>query len=182
MDATATAPTPSEAVLVETPTLSPQQTSEALVKKHVLWSIGCGLIPLPLVDLAAITGTQIHLVSKMSAAYGVPFSEHRVKNIITPLIASVGVVPVGASLISSLVKSVPVFGTLVGVASMPVVAGATTYAIGKVFISHFEAGGTLLDFNPEAMKAYYAEMFKEGKQVAETLKDKEAAAAKTAKK
>ncbi len=144
----------------------------------MLWSIGCGLIPLPLLDIAGITATQITLVAKLSRAYGVPFSEHRVKNLIAPLISSVGVVPIGASFISSLVKSIPGLGTAIGVASMPAMAGATTYAIGKVFVAHFETGGTLLDFNPEKMKTYYAEMLKEGRQVAE----KEAATAKSAKK
>jgi uncharacterized protein (DUF697 family) len=183
MDAIATPPAPvAVATEPEVAELTKQQKSEKLIKDHILWSAGAGLIPFPLLDIAGITAAQIRLVSKMSEVYGVPFSEHRVKNIVTPLIASIGVVPAGAAIISSLVKSVPVLGTAVGVASMPVVAGATTYAIGKVFISHFEAGGTLLDFNPEKMKAYYAEMFKEGKKVAETTIKEQEVAAKPAKK
>lgn len=180
MDANTSAPSTTEIPAPEVPVLSSKQQSESLIKDHVLWSVGCGIIPVPLVDLAGVTATQIHLISKMSAIYGVPFSEHRVKNIITPLIASVGVVPVAAGLLSSVVKVVPVLGTVLGVASMPVVAGATTYALGKVFISHFEAGGTLLDFKPEAMKAYYGQMFQEGKLVAEALK-KDVAPAEAAK-
>ncbi len=182
MEAIATPPVPAvAAVEPEVAPLSKQQQSEKLIKDHILWSAGAGLIPFPLLDIAGITAAQIRLVAKMSEVYGVGFSEHRVKNIVPPLIASVGVVPAGAAIVSSLVKSIPVLGTAVGVASMPAVAGATTYAIGKVFISHFEAGGTLLDFNPEKMKAYYADMFKEGKKVAETA-IKEQDAAKPAKK
>ena len=49
---------------------------------------------------------------------------------------------------------------------MPVMAGAITYATGKIFTSHFEAGGTLLDFNPDTMKEYYKELFEKGKTVA----------------
>lgn len=180
MDANTTAPSTTEIPVAATPVLSSKQQSDALIKDHVLWSVGCGIIPVPIVDIAGVTATQIHLISKMSAVYGVPFCEHRVKNIITPLIASVGVVPIAASFVSSLVKIIPVIGTVAGIASMPVVAGATTYALGKVFISHFEAGGTLLDFKPEAMKAYYAQMFQEGKLVAEALK-KDAVPAEAAK-
>jgi len=38
---------------------------------------------------------------------------------------------------------------------MPIVAGAATYAIGKVFVRHFASGGTFLTFNPEKVKDYY---------------------------
>lgn len=153
--------------------LTRQEQAEKLSKSHILWSMGCGLIPVPLVDLAGIMAVQVRLVAKMSEIYGVSYSEHRVKNIVAPLVTSVGVVPIGAGIMGSLVKSIPLVGTLVGVASMPVVAGATTYAISKVFTSHFEAGGTLLDFNPQKMKAFYAEMFDEGKKVAQDLKAKQ---------
>ena len=44
-----------------------------------------------------------------------------------------------------------------------------TYAVGKVFIQHFESGETFLTFYPEKVKAYYAEMFEEGKKAAEAV-------------
>jgi hypothetical protein len=49
---------------------------------------------------------------------------------------------------------------------MPVVAGGATYAIGKVFIQHFESGGTFLTFDPKAVKEFYAEQLKEGNSIA----------------
>ncbi|MCP4106117.1 MAG: hypothetical protein GY749_11350 [Desulfobacteraceae bacterium] len=49
---------------------------------------------------------------------------------------------------------------------MPVAASASTYALGKIFIQHFASGGTFLTFDPEKVKAYYAEMFEDGKKVA----------------
>ena len=61
--------------------------------------------------------------------------------------------------------------------TMPVIAGASTYALGKVFKKHFEAGGTFLSFDSERMKKYYNEKFGEGKEVASELK-KEAATKK----
>lgn len=147
------------------------QQADKLTHDHILWATGFGLIPMPLVDIAAITGAQIHLISKLSEVYKIPFSDHRAKNLIYPLVSSVGLVPAGAAFVSSLVKGIPVFGTLVGVASMPAVAGATTYAIGKVFTSHFEAGGTLLDFDPSKTKAHFAKLFSDGKQVVSEIKE-----------
>ena len=48
---------------------------------------------------------------------------------------------------SSFIKSVPLVGTAVVIAT-PALSVAATYAIGMVFIQHFATGGTLLDFSP----------------------------------
>ena len=49
---------------------------------------------------------------------------------------------------ASVLKAVPILGTIVGGFVMPVLSAGATYAIGKAFIQHFASGGTLLDFNP----------------------------------
>jgi hypothetical protein len=49
---------------------------------------------------------------------------------------------------------------------MPGVAGAATYAVGKVFIQHFESGGTLLNFNPDSVRDYYKQELQKGKTTA----------------
>jgi uncharacterized protein (DUF697 family) len=49
---------------------------------------------------------------------------------------------------ASVLKAVPMVGTIVGGLVMPVLSAGATYAIGKAFIQHFASGGTLLDFNP----------------------------------
>jgi hypothetical protein len=38
--------------------------------------------------------------------------------------------------------------------------------VGKVFVQHFESGGTFLNFKPEEVRAYYQQMFKEGEKAA----------------
>jgi len=53
---------------------------------------------------------------------------------------------------------------------LPAVAGASTYAVGQVFIQHFESGGTFLDFDPEKVKGYFAEQFEKGKLAVGDLK------------
>ncbi len=171
MPATKSAPEP-EILDVESDEveLTPQEEAEKLLKRYMYWSMGFGLIPVPLVDLATITGTQIRMVSKMSEIYDVPFAEHRAKNIVTPLIASVGIAPIATGVLGSFIKFIPVVGTLAGAVSLPIVAGATTYAVGKVFIMHFESGGTLFDLDPKSVKEYYRQMFNEGAKVAEDIK------------
>ena len=70
----------------------------------------------------------------------------------------------------SAIKVIPVIGTAVGVVSMPVMMGAFTYAVGKVFTQHFESGGTFLDFDPVSYRQYFREMFRRGRTVARDVK------------
>jgi uncharacterized protein (DUF697 family) len=126
------------------------QVASKLVDRFSLWS-GAGLIPIPLVDMAAVGGVQLQMLRRLSEIYGVPFSENRGKSIIASLAGAV--IPASTATttavgVGSLVKSFPGVGTAIGALTMPVFSAGATYVIGKVFIQHFASGGTLLDFNP----------------------------------
>ena len=146
------------------------------IKNYLLGSMGIGLIPYPIIDFVALTALQLSMVKKLSKIYEVDFSHELGKSIIGALVGS------GTPLLLfkpaySLIKLIPVVGQAIGMVTMPVVAGASTYALGKVFKKHFESGGTILNFNTQRMKKYYEEKFVEGKEVASELK-KEAATKK----
>lgn len=146
--------------------LTTLEKSNKITNVFVLWSAGGGLLPLPIIDIAAIYAAQITMITKMSHVYGIKFSEHKFKNVIYPLIGSLGVLPILTGLGASVIKLIPGVGQFAGGLSMSVMAGAITYATGKIFTMHFEAGGTLLDFDAEKMKEHYKELFEEGKAVA----------------
>ena len=150
------------------------ETVAAIIKSKVRWSMGVGLlpvlVPIPFVDLAAITAIQLKMIDELSEHYGVKFSEHRVKNIIAALVGSFGTGFLGTGVAASLLRYVPVIGPLSGALALPVVAGASTYGLAKVFVMHFESGGTLLDLDPEKTKRYFQEKVKEGMKVASDLK------------
>jgi uncharacterized protein (DUF697 family) len=143
-----------------------------IVKKHVIGSMAVGLVPLPLVDLMALTGVQLNMLRKLTQHYQVSFFKDKATNILASLIGS-GLPVAFSGLFTSIVKTIPIIGQTTGALVMPAISGASTYAVGKVFIQHFESGGTFLNFNPEAVKEYYAAMFKEGQQVVSNLKKKE---------
>ena len=89
------------------------------------------------------------------------------KTIIGGLLGSL--VPAGlARGASSLIKAIPGVGTVLGVLAAPVFTTASTYAVGKVFIQHFEAGGNVLNFDPEAMREHFKAEFEEGVSKAST--------------
>ena len=123
------------------------EVASQLVDRLALWSGAAGLIPLPVVDLAAVGGVQLYMLRRLSEIYGVPFSENRGKSVLASLAGAV--LPfTTATTIGGLAKFFPVIGTAIGQLTMAGVSAPATWVIGKVFIQHFASGGTLLDFNP----------------------------------
>ena len=132
-----------------------------IVMNHVYWSLGAGVIPIPILDIAAVTATQVDMLRQLANLYEVRFMEDQGKVLVTALAG--GAV---ARIAGSLVKAIPIVGTLLGVVSMPAMSAASTYAIGHVFIRHFEKGGTLANFEPAAFAGMYDELFEKGKKLA----------------
>ncbi|MBU0973646.1 MAG: DUF697 domain-containing protein [Proteobacteria bacterium] len=142
-----------------------------IIRKRVYASVGAGFVPIPIFDILALSGIQIEMVSRLSRLYEIPFKKDIVKTAISALVG--GVLPVAAApMIAALVKLIPVVGYTTSAVTMSAAGGASTYAIGKVFVQHYESGGTLLNFNAEKVKEYYDEKFKEGEKVAADAKAK----------
>lgn len=142
-----------------------------VVQRYTYWSIGVGVIPFPVVDLVAITGVQIKMIKDVADIYGVKFSENRVKSIVGSLLTTIGGVTLAQALAGSIFKLIPGVGSLASLITMPVIAGAFTLAIGRVFVMHFEAGGTLLDFDPDKMRAYFKAEFERAREVVVRMKE-----------
>jgi uncharacterized protein (DUF697 family) len=143
----------------------PGKEAEAMhvVHEYMGWSAGAGLIPVPLLDLAAITLVELKMVHALANLYGVPFSRGAAKSIIGALIGGGGTYVLAAP-VASVVKFVPIVGAVAGALTEPAIAAAATYALGKVFISHFESGGTLLDFNIRTQRHQYEQHFADARE------------------
>jgi uncharacterized protein (DUF697 family) len=138
------------------------EKANAVIRRYSYWSAGFGLIPLPVVDVAVITGTQIKMVRELSKLYEREFSEDVVRAAVGSLLGAAVPVAVGSGAVSAL-KTVPVLGQIAGTLLLPALALASTVAVGRVFVQHFEAGGTLLDFDPEKMRAFFEAEFNKAK-------------------
>ena len=127
------------------------ELASQVVDRFSLLSGAAGLVPVPLIDLAAVAGVQLQMLRRLSEVYGIPFSENFGKSIIASLAGSIiskSTAVSTAMSFGSLLRGLPGAGTMIGALTMPVVSAGITYVIGKVFIQHFASGGTLLDFNP----------------------------------
>jgi len=157
--------------------------ADKVVWNNVYWSMGIGAIPVPIVDLVGLAGFQLRLTKQISELYGVAWNEHAARNIIGALIGTIGGGIVTRLALVSLVKTLPFAGAFVGgVVAMPVIAGASTYALGRVFVNHFEKGGDFLSLSPDKVKGYFKDQYEVGKKaVGDAVKrTKEAPAAETA--
>ncbi len=136
-----------------------KQVAESLVRRRAALAAGVGLIPVLGLDVAALVGVQLDLINKLCDLYRVPFSRQAGLNIIFTLMA--GVLPVALLTVSaSLLKSIPVIGSIAGSAAMAINSGAVVYALGMVMVRHFESGGTLLDIDAAQTKQYFHEQMK----------------------
>ncbi len=129
----------------------------------MLWTATAGIIPLPVFDLVAVIGIQLKMLRELSAVYRLPFHEGLAKKAVASLLTGLGGVGIGTAIAPSLIKMIPLVGTALGTVSVSVVAGALTHATGRAFVMHFESGGTVLDFDPAAMRTFLKTEFESAK-------------------
>jgi uncharacterized protein (DUF697 family) len=135
-----------------------------LVERFSLWSGVAGLLPVPIVDLAAVGGVQLQMLRRLSQIYDIPFSKNRGKAIVASFAGTM--IPASTGLgVASLMKAVPVAGTAAGALTMPAVSVGATYVIGMAFIEHFASGGTLLDFEPPDYREFIKSRAETGKTI-----------------
>lgn len=141
-----------------------RQEAEKIVKTHVLWSIGAGFVPIPFLDIAAVTLIQLDMLKQLCRLYEVDYYESKGKATLSTVTGST-FARIGASAI----KSLPGIGTILGSVSMPILSGASTYAIAQAVMMHFESEGDLFDLNLDTFKQVYKDHLQKGKEYASKL-------------
>ncbi len=157
----------------EPQSMSKAQAAEDIIRKHTAYSMAGSLIPIPVLDLAAVTAIQLDMVKQLAHLYGSDYSEDSGKALIAALTGNL-FVRIGASF----VKGIPGIGSILGGITLVGLSAAATYALGNVFWKHVGDGGSLLDMKPEDYKEFFRERYEEGKQKAEEWKNEAQSTAK----
>lgn len=144
--------------------MSSDATDDRIIQSHVIWAIGAGLVPLPILDIVAVTAIQLDMLKQLGTAHGVSFSESEGKAWVSALAGNM-VARIGANAL----KLIPGLGTVLGGVSMSIVSGASTYAIGQVAVGHFARGGSFSDLDMAAARRAYEQELERGKKVAADL-------------
>lgn len=128
--------------------------ARSILRRYGLLSLGTGLVPVPVVDLAALSGLQLAMIRELARLYDIRFYKHRGRYLISALLGGSSAVFLarGLGLYTTMGPGAWMLLNLGGVAAL---GGASTYALGKTFVQHFETGGSFLDFDPERMRDYY---------------------------
>jgi len=144
--------------------MNEKQLQATRVVNNYRWlSAGASLIPIPYVDWATVTGVQVKMLAEVSKIYAVPYRRNVGKAAVTSMVGFILPHAMAFGLLGSLTKAIPGLGTLAGAPAMAIFCGAYSWALGNVFIQHFESGGTFLNFNPEEVKEYFKAKFEEGR-------------------
>ena len=139
---------------------------DKIIYRHVMWvTLGSGF-PVPLLDVAVVLTVQLRMVRELCDHYGVPFSKYRGKSLLIALMSGCATEGVSkGAFASTVLNSIPMvnaFTTFLRV-YLPfkfgiVVAGASTYAVGRIFAQHFAEGGDL-DAETAKLKSYVKEQY-----------------------
>ncbi|MBN8682098.1 MAG: DUF697 domain-containing protein [Chitinophagales bacterium] len=139
-----------------------QAKATEIVRSHVGYALGAALVPLPGVDLLAVSAVQLNMLRTLAKLYGQNFLDSLGRSVISAVVGSSA-----ARLGASLVKVIPGVGTVIGELSMPILSGASTYALGRVVANHLHKGGTLADLDLRKARQGYEAELENGKKVAE---------------
>ncbi|MEM1318898.1 MAG: DUF697 domain-containing protein [Bacteroidota bacterium] len=145
--------------------------ADTIIRNHVIFSMGAGaFIPVPVLDSLGVAAVQVDMIRQLCKVYRVDFKETQYKAIVSSLTGAF-LARTGAK---SLIKLIPVVGNILGGAAIGVISGASTYALGEIFKTHFENGGNFMDVDIEWMKKRFEENFEKGKAYAEQMRKEQA--------
>lgn len=148
---------------VETVVVPESAKVEKAIRDSVYASMGIGIVPLPLFNVAAVTGSNLNLARKLSDLYGVEFKEGVAKKIIIAMTgASAGVL--ASPIVETALIGLPLIGLPLAIGTKPILNGTATYAIGRMFVTHFERGGSFIGANVDAMKEDFSAAYKNSRE------------------
>lgn len=154
-----------------TPTLAEAEEREerayTLVQRYALGVGALGLVPIPVLDILPMTWLLLLMLRDLGALYGQSFSgKQRRYEVLGALLGGVALPALTFPTLLSVAKWIPGVGTAVATLILPLFAGTIAYAVGLTFIQHFETGGTLLSFNPKALRRVFIAYYNEGRDSA----------------
>lgn len=142
-----------------------REQASRCIRAHVAASLGVGLIPSFVVEVAGIAAIEVKLIQDLAKIYDFPVPHKLVAyKILISLIGSIGPFYLAAKLQSG-VKSVPLIGHAYYAGFLALTNGAAVYAVGKIFQKHYESGGTFLSSKNSTLQKFYKDKYAEGAEL-----------------
>ncbi len=138
--------------------------AENIINRHMLWAMAAASFPIHLVDTIGLIFIQNDLIKQLSRLYGFDYDKNVGKTLVSTIITSS--TAKGVSLLFGKNKVVDRF-------TFVLLAGAFTYGIGRLFITYFEQGISLIDIDFKKGEELFSDLFDVGKGKAEDILDKD---------
>jgi uncharacterized protein (DUF697 family) len=110
------------------------------VLDSTLIASGVGLVPVPLMDVTAVTLVIARMLKNVSTLYGCRNTTWS-KNAGLSLLAAAGSVGGGKLVASLMLRLIPVGGAFLAAASLSTSVGVVTYSLGMATVRYFESNG-----------------------------------------
>lgn len=137
-----------------------REHARELINRYSLAAGGVAATPIPFSDFALLLPTQIGMITHVSNAYGLDMSADTAKKL---AIAFAGVAATGFGIklaVGSLLKIIPVLGSIAGGAMNATIAATTTKLMGHAYLSYLddnfdELENAISSINTDIFKEYW---------------------------
>lgn len=142
--------------MTEKPRHGLEASAMQIVYRYMAVSAGAALIPVPGVDTAILAGVHVALIKRLCDHYSVDFSEHTARNVLIAIVGSIVPGTIGSFVGRKFLRVLPSTARVFGWALMSASSAAFSYGIGRLFIYHFESGGTLISFDARTLHKVFS--------------------------
>jgi uncharacterized protein (DUF697 family) len=104
---------------------------------------------------------MIHDLCKL---YNVQFKKEAALAVVSGLVGG-SLTTTAAGFGGVFLSSLPVIGSVMKYTVQPALSYASTYAIGRVFMRHFENNGTMFDLDSKKLSAYFKDQYSKGRKM-----------------
>lgn len=111
-----------------------KKKARKIVAKAVKVAFGEGFVPVPFADAAVLVPTQVGMIAKITAVFGLEVNRAFLMAFLTSTIGTSGATVLGRALVSNLMKLIPSFGSTVGGVISGSTAAVITTALGESYI------------------------------------------------
>ena len=111
-----------------------KQAARRVIHQSVAVAAGVGATPIPFSDAALLVPTQVTMIARITACYGLPVDRSRALAAVASMVLTGGATMAGRYLVSSLLKAIP-GGAIAGSAISGTVAGTLTKAVGSAWMA-----------------------------------------------
>ncbi len=108
--------------------------AQAVVATSAVAAAATGAVPIPFSDAAILVPEQITMLGAITAVFGMQIEKATIAAILSSTIGTAGTTILGKTIVSNLIKFIPVVGSVAGGVISSATAAALTAALGEAYI------------------------------------------------